>query len=77
MMRIVYCCSSELELIYEYDEFIFFLGLEENFDKFLCIMMKVNNFIFLFLFLFNEKKNNIYFFVIYNYLKCFRMVEFI
>lgn len=76
-MRIAHRCSSESELTYEHDEFTPSPGSEENPDKFLCTMMKVNNFIFLPLFLFNEKKNDIHFSVIYNHSKIFRMVEFI
>lgn len=55
-MRIAHRCSSESELTYEHDEFTPSPGSEENPDKFLCTMMKVNNFIFLPLFLFKEKK---------------------
>lgn len=55
-MRIAHRCSSESELTYEHDEFTPSPGSEENPDKFLCTMMKVNNFIFLSLFLFKEKK---------------------
>lgn len=55
-MRIAHRCSSESELTYEHDDFTPSPGSEENPDKFLCTMMKVNNFIFLRLFLFKEKK---------------------
>lgn len=71
-MRIAHRCSSESELTYEHDEFTPSPGSEENPDKFLCTMMKVNNFIFLRLFLFKG-----HFSVIYNHSKSFRMVEFI
>lgn len=75
-MRIAHRCSSESELTYERDEFTPSPGSEENPDKFLCTMMKVNNFIFLPLFLLKKKKD-IHFTVIYNHSKSFRMVEFI
>lgn len=55
-MRIAHRCSSESELTYERDDFTPSPGSEENPDKFLCTMMKVNNFIFLPLFLFKEIK---------------------